>query len=141
MDQQHIEADVEVYPHAEYMEAVEAELIAAGLTPKTWWIESPDGAQLDAYFRLPGTGSPTAAWPDGVELGWDQYDGWQVIADGNATPLSEDSGVYGQPRQIATDAWNRIATDQARGPICMTGERFDTAGLRAAVEAWDADAA
>jgi hypothetical protein len=133
-------------PHGDYMAAVVGELTAVGIAPKTCWAESPDGQQLDGYFELDtDSGRPAENWPDGVGLGWDQYNGWLLISRNGARtvyPLSPDSGTYSQPRQIATNVWNRLVHGMdgwMPGPIAMTGEgRFDTESLIRAVKDWEA---
>lgn len=137
------EADNDSLPHEDYMAAVADALTAQGIEPTTWWTETPDGQQLDAYFQLPtDSGAPAEHWPHGVGLGWDQYTGWTLIERGggqNVYPLSSEAGIYGQPLQVATDAWNRLfhgIDGWMAGPICMT-QRYDTERIIQAVKAWE----
>lgn len=134
-------------PHDEYMAAVADALTARGLEPSKWWTTEDDSGadtdRLDGIFQWPHDVSPEH-WPHGVYLTWDQYDGWRLIEDGggrNIYALSEDSGVYSDPRQIAADVKARLThglDGWSPGPICIADHHWDTRATHDAVEAWSA---
>ncbi|MFC5905474.1 hypothetical protein, partial [Streptomyces zhihengii] len=114
------------------------------IEPGACWTETPDGEQLDAVFRdWPAGIVAEEHWPHGVYLGWDQRNGWLLIEDGgsrNTWPLSENSGTYSRPRQIAADTHARLTHGMdgyTPGPICATGPLWDDRIAAAAVAAWE----
>lgn len=133
-------------PHDEYMTAVAAALAAYGVEPTQWWTSDESGS-LDAVFQWEeGTAHPEH-WPHGVHLTWDQESGWCLVESGgprNVDRLSPDSRTYGEPLQVAADAHARLTRGpdgRTPGPICMTGNRWDSRPTQAAVERWEASAA
>lgn len=136
----------ETLPHDEYMDAVAAQLAAYGLEPDQWWsCEDDSGAatsRLDGIFQWQAGVASSEYWPHGVYLTWDQYDGWRLIEEGggrNIHALSEDSGTYSHPRQIAADVRSRFdhgLDGWTPGPICIAGGHWDPVATRDAVLAW-----
>lgn len=135
-------------PHDEYMTAVANALTAYGLEPDQWWSSdddsgTPDTDRLDGIFQWRTGTANTEHWPHGVYLTWDQYDGWRLIEEGggrNMHALSEDSGTYSHPRQIAADVRARFdhgLDGWTPGPICIAGGYYNPAAVQAAVEAWN----
>lgn len=136
-------------PHDKYMAAVADALTTYGLEPDQWWASEDDSGantdRLDGVFQW--RNSESEHWLGGVYLTWDQYDGWRLIENGggrNVSPLSEASGVYADPRQIAADTRARLThglDGQYPGPICPADVRWDALATREAVDVWGASMA
>jgi hypothetical protein len=134
-------------PHDDYMQAVADALTAAGIAPARWWASEDDSGagtdRLDGVFQWHHGVANLEHWPHGVYLSWDQYDGWRLIEDGggrNIWELSQEtSSGYCDPRQVAADVQARFThglDGWTPGPVCIDGDRWDTAATQAAVEAW-----
>ena len=121
-------------PHDDYVGQVAHCLTGLGHAPEQWWATTPDGEQLDGVIIL----GPSAGWPHGSFLGWDQRTGWQLCDTGTRTLYPLDLGAYDNPQAVATRARDRL---EGR-PDAVVDVGWDGAyALARAVEAWEADAA
>lgn len=125
---------IESLPHGDYMAAVAVAFTAAGIEPDTWWIETPDGAQLDAVFTYPA--DYTEHVPRGAFLGWDQYGGWIFVeTDDNRNLTTLDIDGYAHPDTVA--AHTRALLNDQPTPTGDAPVWDQAAATEAAITAWD----
>lgn len=120
-------------PHDPYMRLVGEALAALGYIAPMW-TETPDGEQLDAVFEIDDERSGDR-FPDGVTLGWDQHDGWQLITNGPARTLYElPLDTYARPEDVAAVVHARLTG--MPDPAVIEWDQADE--WEAIVTAWEA---
>ena len=130
-------------PHEAYMKAVADALTDAGLRPDRWHAEDNGGDRLDGVFvwdkHNPLT--PLDLYPRGVDITWDQYNGWEyspVNAQGMLGDFRElVDAMYAEPASVVTAARLLLERNHQQLPVRSTAEWPGANAMAHAITAWE----